>query len=119
MMNSFHFIDRRKNPKGSLGNRQRFLRRAKAQIKDAVNKSLRERSVTDIDKGERISIPSKPTAEPRFRHDPDKGSREGVHPGNKEYSAGDKVKKPPKSAGKGKGKEASDSGERKTPSSSR
>jgi len=32
-MNHFNFIDRRKIPKGkSLGNRQRFLRRARAQV---------------------------------------------------------------------------------------
>lgn len=100
-----HFIDRRKNPKGkSLGNRQRFLKRAKAQIKEAVNKSLRDRSLKEIDKGEKISIPSKSTAEPRFRLDPDSGEREMVHPGNKEFSAGDKIKKPPKGGGKGQGK---------------
>lgn len=107
-----HFIDRRKNPKGkSLGNRQRFLKRAKAQIKEAVNKSLRDRSLKEIDKGEKISIPSKSTAEPRFRLDPDSGEREMVHPGNKEFSAGDKIKKPPKGGGKGQGKKASDSGD--------
>ena len=33
-----HFIDRRQNPGGrSLGNRQRFIRRAKAQIKEALD----------------------------------------------------------------------------------
>jgi len=111
-MNLSHFIDRRKNPKGkSLGNRQRFLKRAKAQIKEAVNKSLRDRSLKEIDKGEKISIPSKSTAEPRFRLDPEKGKREVVHPGNKEFGAGDKIKKPPKSAGKGKGKKASTDGD--------
>ncbi|MBI1364406.1 MAG: DUF444 family protein [Alphaproteobacteria bacterium] len=111
-MNKFHFIDRRKNPKGkSLGNRQRFLKRARAQIKEAVQKSLRERSVQDLAKGEKISIPSKSTAEPRFRLNPDAGRRSVVHPGNKEFDVGDKLKKPPKGAGKGKGKEASDSGE--------
>ena len=104
-MNTFHFIDRRKNPKGkSLGNRQRFLKRARAQIKDAVNKSLRDRSMKEIDKGEKITIPSKSTAEPRFSHDREKGAREAVHPGNKEFSAGDKIKKPPKGAGRGKGR---------------
>ena len=110
-MTSFHFIDRRKNPKGkSLGNRQRFLRRAKAQIKEAVNKSLRDRSLKEIDKGEKITIPSKSTAEPRFRLDPDSGQREIIHPGNKEFGPGDRIKKPPKGGGKGKGKDASDSG---------
>lgn len=111
-MNHFHFIDRRKNPKGkSLGNRQRFLRRARVQIKEAVNKSIRERSLSDIEKGEKITIPSKSTAEPRFRLNPESGKREHVHPGNKEFTPGDRIKKPPKSGGKGKGKDASDSGE--------
>ena len=111
-MTPSHFIDRRKNPKGkSLGNRQRFLKRARAQIKEAVNKSLRDRSLQEVDKGEKISIPSKSTAEPRFRLDPEKGEREVVHPGNKEFAQGDRIKKPPKGAGKGKGKEASDSGD--------
>ncbi|MFZ5619057.1 MAG: YeaH/YhbH family protein [Pseudomonadota bacterium] len=106
-----HFIDRRKNPKGkSLGNRQRFLRRARVQIKEAVNKSLRDRSVQDLDKGEKITIPSKSTGEPRFRLDPEAGSRDWVAPGNKEFGVGDKIKKPPKAGGKG-GKDAADSGE--------
>ncbi len=94
-----------------MGNRQRFLKRAKAQIKDAVNKSLRDRSLKEIDKGEKITIPSKSTSEPRFRVDPNTGEREMVHPGNKEFAKGDKVKKPPKGGGRGKGKEASDSGD--------
>lgn len=111
-MSQFHFIDRRKNPKGkSLGNRQRFLKRARAQIKEAVNKSIRGRSVKALDKGEKITIPSKSTNEPRFRLDPDKGRRQGVHPGNKEFSEGDRIKKPPRGAGQGRGKDASDSGE--------
>ncbi|MEL6791634.1 MAG: YeaH/YhbH family protein [Pseudomonadota bacterium] len=111
-MTPSHFIDRRKNPQGkSLGNRQRFLKRARAQIKEAVNKSIRERSVSDLDKGEKIKIPSKSTAEPKFSHSRDSGEREGVHPGNKEFDAGDRVKKPPKQGGQGQGKEASDSGD--------
>lgn len=111
-MNHFHFIDRRKNPKGkSLGNRQRFLRRARVQIKEAVNKSIRDRSVKDLDNGEKITIPSKSTAEPRFRLSPEAGERDWVAPGNKEFGPGDKIKKPPKAGGKGGGKDASDSGE--------
>ncbi|MCA8887835.1 MAG: DUF444 family protein, partial [Parvularculaceae bacterium] len=111
-MNQFHFIDRRKNPKGkSLGNRQRFLKRARVQIKEAVDKSLKERSLKDLDKGEKISIPSKSTKEPRFRLDPESGRRDWVAPGNKEFGAGDKIKKPPKQGGKGQGKDASTSGD--------
>ena len=41
-----HFIDRRLNPKGkSLGNRQRFLKRARVQIREAVQKSLKDAAV--------------------------------------------------------------------------
>lgn len=106
-----HFIDRRLNPKGkSLGNRKRFLKRAKGQIKDAVNKSLRERSVKDLEKSGKIAIPSKSTAEPRFRIDPASGKRGHVHPGNKDFAQGDRIKKPPSGKGQG-GKDASDSGD--------
>lgn len=108
-----YFIDRRLNPKGkSLGNRQRFLRRARTQIKEAVQKSLKDRSVSDFEKNQKISIPSKGTKEPNFRHAPGGGTRDYVHPGNKEFAEGDKVKKPPQSGGAGgQGKEASDDGE--------
>ncbi len=111
-MTQFHFIDRRKNPKGkSLGNRQRFLKRARAQIKEAVNKSLRDRSVKELDRGEKITIPTKSTKEPRFRLSPDAGKRRGVYTGNKEFGAGDRLKKPPKGGGQGRGKEASTEGD--------
>ena len=106
-----HFVDRRLNPKGkSLANRQRFLRRARTQIKEAVAKSLKDRSVKELEKSGKISIPSKSTAEPRFRLDPASGKREHVHPGNKEFSTGDRLRKPPSGKGKG-GKDASDSGD--------
>ena len=50
-----NFIDRRLNPKDkSLGNRQRFLRRARAQIKEVVNQSLKDRSISDVDGGQTI-----------------------------------------------------------------
>jgi len=107
-----HFIDRRLNPKGkSLGNRQRFFRRAKSQIKDAVNKSLRDRSVKELEQSGKISIPSKSTAEPRFRLDGATGKRQHVHPGNKEFTTGDRLRKPPQGGGQGGGKDASDSGD--------
>lgn len=106
-----HFIDRRLNPKGkSLGNRQRFLRRARAQIREAVQKSLKDRSVSDFEKGQKISIPSKSTAEPTFRNAKTGGEREWVAPGNKEFVTGDKVRKPRQGAGGG-GKDAATSGE--------
>ena len=69
-----NFIDRRLNPKGkSLANRQRFIRRARGEIKEAVQKSLKDRTVSDFAKDQKISIPTKSTKEPRFRHDPAAG----------------------------------------------
>jgi len=106
----FHLIDRRLNPKDkSLGNRQRFLRRARAQIKEAVNRSVKERKVADVAGGETISISKKGIGEPRFRHDGKSGSRTGTLPGNKEFVTGDKVPKPSGGAGDG-GKEGAAEG---------
>lgn len=108
-----YFIDRRLNPKGkSLGNRQRFLRRARAQIRDAVQKSLKDSAVSDIGKERKIKVSTKGTKEPRFRLDPKVGGeREFVLPGNKEFMPGDEIKKPPKGEGGGRGKDAADHAE--------
>ena len=47
------FIDRRLNGKNkSTVNRQRFLRRYKAQIKQSISEAINKRSVTDVDSGE-------------------------------------------------------------------
>ena len=43
-------VDRRLNPKAkSLGNRQRFLRRAKAEIREAIKDSLKSRKVAEAE----------------------------------------------------------------------
>ena len=105
-----HFIDRRLNPKGkSLGNRQRFLRRARTQIREAVQKSLKDSSVADLDKDRKVRISTKGTKEPRFRLDPKAGGEHDfVLPGNKQFTPGDEIKKPPSGEGGGRGKEAAD-----------
>ena len=107
-----YFIDRRLNPKGkSLGNRQRFLRRARAQIREAVQKSLKDSAVADIGKERKIKVSTHGTNEPRFRLDPKSGGeRDFVLPGNKEFTPGDEIKKPQGGEG-GQGKQASDSGD--------
>jgi uncharacterized sporulation protein YeaH/YhbH (DUF444 family) len=107
-----YFIDRRLNPKGkSLANRQRFLRRARQQIRDAVQKSLKDSAVADIGKERKIKVSTQGTREPRFRLDPKAaGERDFVLPGNKEFLPGDEIKKPQGGSG-GSGKQASDSGE--------
>jgi len=103
-------IDRRPNAKGkSTVNRQRFLRRYKTQIKRAISEQISERSITNIDGGESVSIPTRDITEPTFRSDQG-GVREGVFPGNKEFARGDRIKRP-SGGGGGKGRRASDSGE--------
>jgi hypothetical protein len=104
-------IDRRPNAKNkSTVNRQRFIRRYKKQIKKAIAEQIGKRSVTDLEQGEQISIPSKDIKEPTFRHG-NGGVRERVYPGNKEFVPGDKIKRP-LGGGSGKGgRRASDSGE--------
>lgn len=107
-----YFIDRRLNPKGkSLANRQRFLRRARQQIRDAVQKSLKDSAVADIGKERKIKVSTQGTKEPRFRLDPKSGGeRDFVLPGNKDFMPGDEIKKPQGGAG-GAGKQAADTGE--------
>ncbi|MBI3675074.1 MAG: YeaH/YhbH family protein [Proteobacteria bacterium] len=108
-----YFIDRRLNPKGkSLANRQRFLRRARAQIREAVQKSLKDSAVADLGKERKIKISAKGTREPRFRLDPKTaGEQDFVLPGNKEFVPGDEIKKPKSGEDGQRGKQASDSGE--------
>ncbi len=108
---AFLIIDRRKQGKHkSAVNRQRFLKRFRKHIKKAVSDAVGERSITDMDRGEEISIPRKDISEPLFRHGQG-GSQRRVLPGNKEFVTGDRIKRPPSGgAGGGKGK-ASDSGE--------
>ena len=107
-----YFIDRRLNPKDkSLGNRQRFMRRARAQIKEVVNRSIKDRNVADIANGEIVTIPTKGIGEHRFRHTRSGGHRERVFSGNKEFLTGDRISKPPRGSDGEGGKEGSDHGD--------
>ena len=106
-----HIVDRRLNPKAkSLGNRQRFLRRAKAEIRDAVRESLRKRKVSDVEGGEDVRIRSKSLREPTFGLGREQGERDYVLPGNREFSPGDVIRKP-ESGGGGRGQKGSADGE--------
>jgi uncharacterized sporulation protein YeaH/YhbH (DUF444 family) len=78
-------VDRRLNPGGkSLANRQRFLRRAKDMVREAVRNSAGERSMKDLERGGEVTIPASGVKEPHFRRSAG-GVREHVLPGNKEY----------------------------------
>jgi uncharacterized sporulation protein YeaH/YhbH (DUF444 family) len=100
-----HLIDRRLQGKNkSAINRERFIRRYKGQIKEAVARAVKGRSITDIENGEKISIPVKDINEPTFGHAKG-GVWETVHPGNQDYIKGDQVQRPKGGAGgSGKGK---------------
>ncbi len=102
-----NLIDRRLNSSGkSLANRQRFLRRAKALVKQAVRESSKGRGVRDIDQGGEVSIPVDGLREPRLHRASTGGHREVVLPGNKKYLQGDAIPKQ-KSGGGGSGSEGS------------
>ncbi|MDO2950986.1 YeaH/YhbH family protein [Aeromonas simiae] len=96
-----HFIDRRLNGKNkSAVNRQRFIRRYKKQIKQAVSDAVAKRSIQDVDKGESISIPTRDITESIF-HQGRGGKREMVHPGNDQFVTGDKIDRPQGGGGGG------------------
>jgi len=102
-------IDRRVNGKNkSAVNRQKFIRRYKKHLKDAVEEAVSKRSITDMEHGEKINIPAKDIAEPTFGTGSG-GRQEQVFPGNEEFVTGDQIPRP--QGGRGGGKKASDSGE--------
>jgi uncharacterized sporulation protein YeaH/YhbH (DUF444 family) len=105
-------IDRRLAGKNkSIGNRERFLRRHHAQVREAVRRAVDNRGIRDMERGEDIHIPKKDINEPVFGHGPG-GTREMVHPGNREYVTGDQIERPKGGGGQGSGKgQAADSGE--------
>ena len=104
-------IDRRLSGKNkSVGNRERFLRRHKEQIREAVRRAVDGRGIRDIERGEEVHIPKKDLSEPVFGHG-DGGVREVVRPGNAEHVKGDRLPKPKGGQGQGGGSSASDSGE--------
>lgn len=97
-----YIIDRRLNPGGkSLANRQRFLRRAKAQIQRAVRQTAGDRDITDLERGGEISIPADGVREPSFRRSGEGGVNNHILPGNKRFVEGDTIDRPPGGAGEG------------------
>jgi uncharacterized sporulation protein YeaH/YhbH (DUF444 family) len=99
-----YLIDRRLQSKNkSAVNRERFLRRYKGQIKQAVERAVKGRSITDIANGEKVTIPAKDVSEPFFGHTKG-GIWETVSPGNKDFIKGDQVQRPKGGSGSGKGK---------------
>lgn len=104
-------IDRRLNGKNkSMVNRQRFIRRYKRHIKKAVSDAINKRSITDVESGSDISISRKDLSEPIFHHGRG-GVHRSIHPGNKEFLKGDRIKRPSGGGGAGGAGKASNQGD--------
>jgi uncharacterized sporulation protein YeaH/YhbH (DUF444 family) len=103
-------IDRRENPRHkSAVNAQRFLKRYRAQVREAVGRAISGRKIAEADRDASVSIPARDLNEPVFQHGAG-GRREVVLPGNQEYVTGDEIQRPP-AGGQGQGSGASDDGE--------
>ena len=64
-----HIIDRRLSGRNkSIGNRERFLRRCKEQVREAVRRAVDGRSIRDVERGEDVRIPKKDLNQPVFGH---------------------------------------------------
>ena len=102
-------IDRRENPRHkSAVNQQRFLRRYREQVREAVGRAIAGRKIAEVDQDAAVSIPTRDLTEPIFSPGIG-GRREIVLPGNKEYVTGDELQRPQSGGGGGGG--ASNEGE--------
>ena len=88
--------DRRGDPPGrGTVNRERFIRRFKDDIKRAADEEFTKRSIKDVGRGGKISIPGRGLAEPHIVHDRDSG--------NREFIPGDAIERPESGEGEGEG----------------
>lgn len=106
---SITIVDKRTvNRDRTTENRQRFLKRIKATIKEQLPKIIGNRSLRDIDKsGGRIRVNRKTISEP-FIHHGEGGNIDRVLPGNDEYVDGDLVPKPDNGQGGPRGTRGDD-----------
>ena len=93
-------IDRRPNPHGkNLENRQRVLTRAREAVSEAARAAIRKGTLRELGQGEAVTIPADVLHEPSFHTVFTKGERHLVLSGNKEFSTGDRIKRPPAGGG--------------------
>lgn len=109
-----NIIDRRLSGKNkSIGNRERFLRRFREQIRESVRRAVSGRDLRDIEQGQDITVPRRDVSEPVFGHGAG-GQRETVHPGNRDYARGDRIARPKggvRGGGAGEGSDGDETGE--------
>lgn len=97
-----NFIDRRLNPKDkSLGNRQRFLKRAREELKRFIKDRVKTDRIADVDSGHAVPMPARGASEPTFQPARGSGDRQYVLPGNRDYMPGDRIDKPQGGGGSG------------------
>ena len=105
-----NIVDKRNNPKGkSSPNRQKLLKRIGHKIKKAMPNIIKNNNVKDLTSSKKgVQIPIKGINEPQFSYDGKSGDKKHVHPGNKEYIPGDKIRKPREGEGEGVQKGSND-----------
>lgn len=87
-------IDRRLNGKDkNAGNRERFLKRYKNQIKKSVANIANGKSIKDLTTGSDVSVPTKDIDEP-YIGTGSGGTWDRVIPGNTDYKRGDTAARP-------------------------
>jgi uncharacterized sporulation protein YeaH/YhbH (DUF444 family) len=107
-----NFIDRRLNPKDkSLSNRQRFLGRARKELKRIIDEQIKAGRISDVDSGHVVPVPISGTSEPSFRPAPGSGKRQHVLPGNKTFVQGDRLPRQGAGAGGAAGNGAAQEGD--------
>ena len=104
-----NIIDRRKNGDmrnpgtKSSGNRQKFIKRTKKEIRKSIHDSLGDRSIKGSGDSQDVVINRKGIDEPQFTHNPKTGSRDIILPGNKDFVEGDQLEKSKGGPGQGSG----------------
>jgi len=97
-------IDRRPNPHGkNLENRQRVLTRARGEVARAARAAIQQGTLRETGHGETVTIPADVLHEPSFHTVFTGGERHVVLSGNKEFSTGDRLSRPPGGSGGGSG----------------
>lgn len=98
-------IDRRPNPHGkNLENRQRVLARARSAIARATRAAIDQGTLREVGRDQAVTIPADALHEPSFHSVFSSGQRQIVLSGNKVFSTGDRLSRPPRSGSSGGGR---------------